>query len=247
MRRLPRRPPEQLPFGIARVPLHAAGVARLGIARIELPRRSRAIDAEVRVMDDARVARTEFERAHVARTPTGIGITNVRNTSAPSAGTVYASGILTTRSGGPRRQPSAQAAAEEESATVSPCWSAVRDPPLQLLQFIVGEPALVLELALARVRFPRRHDPSRGDRRDLRRATSDIVVGQEREWSDFAGTMAGRAAMPHDRRDVFVEGERRLRLSHRRTGTKTSPSTGRASTQTQRKRKRLCVLRALRG
>ena len=36
MRRLPRRPAEQLPLRVTRVALHAAVVARLGVARVEL-------------------------------------------------------------------------------------------------------------------------------------------------------------------------------------------------------------------
>ncbi len=67
MRRLSRRPSEQLPFGIARVALHAAGIAGLGIARVELTRRPRAVDAEVGVVHDPRVARMKFDGADVAR------------------------------------------------------------------------------------------------------------------------------------------------------------------------------------
>src|SRR5207244_11946004 len=65
MRGLTRRPAEKLSFGVSRVALHAARVAGLGIARVELTRRSRAIDAEVRVVHDARIAGTQLERPPV--------------------------------------------------------------------------------------------------------------------------------------------------------------------------------------
>src|SRR5439155_19923716 len=88
-------------------------------------------------------------------------------------------------------------------------------PSLQHLQLVILQTPLVLEFALARFGFPRRHDPPRGDGRDLRGTRFHIVIRQQTERSDFAGTVAGGAAMPHDRRNVFVEGERRLRGAHR--------------------------------
>ena len=67
-RRLTRRPSEELPFRVSRIRHHAADVARLGIALVQTPRRFRAIDADARVVDNARVVGTEFHRAHVPRT-----------------------------------------------------------------------------------------------------------------------------------------------------------------------------------
>ena len=77
----------------------------------------------------------------------------------------------------------------------------------------VGEAALALERALPRLRFPRRHDPPRRHRRDLRGMAFHIVVGEQAEGPDLPRPMTRRAAVPDDRRDVPVE--RRLRLRGR--------------------------------
>src|SRR5206468_11155447 len=63
--RLSRCPPEELALGVARVRHHSTGVTRFRIALVEEPRRTRAIDAERRMMHHARVIGTEFERAHI--------------------------------------------------------------------------------------------------------------------------------------------------------------------------------------
>ena len=62
-RLLTGRPPEQVPGRIGRVLHHPADVARLWIGGVEAAGRSRAVDAEVRVMHPAAVARPELHRA----------------------------------------------------------------------------------------------------------------------------------------------------------------------------------------
>ena len=102
----------------------------------------------------------------------------------------------------------------------------------------VGEPPLVLELALARLRLPRRHDAPRRDVGDLRRVPPHIVVGEQAERADLAGPMARRAARPDDRRDVFVEGQARLR---RRDGRADGDQQSKRKSQRAHDRGDLCV------
>src|SRR5205823_2857146 len=84
------------------------------------------------------------------------------------------------------------------------------DPLLNLLQLAVCETTLPFELAFAGQRLPRRHHAACGDVANQRRAALEIVVGDQAERTDLARPMAGRAARPHDRRDVLGEGEARL-------------------------------------
>ena len=64
-RDLSRRPAEEVSVGIFRRSRHQAVVARQRIGLVESARRRRAIDADVGVMHDARVAGMEFDAGHV--------------------------------------------------------------------------------------------------------------------------------------------------------------------------------------
>jgi hypothetical protein len=90
-------------------------------------------------------------------------------------------------------------------------WRAVGDPLLQHSQLCVGQTPDVHKVAFPRVRLPGRHDPAGGNHGNLRGATPHVVVRHQAERPDLAGSMARRAAMPHDWRNVFVKSELRLR------------------------------------
>ena len=209
MRRLAGRPPEQLPFRIPRVALHAAAVSRLGVARIELAGGSRAIDTEVRMMDNARVAGPELQPPHISRT----GHRNRDHERSKDVRATLRHGVRLGHADhdvGDTQPPAVLPVRHRREIGGVAFGRAARDPLLQRFELAVGEPPLVLELAFARLGLPRRHDPPAGDRGDLRGATPDILEGQQAEGTDFAGTVARGAARPDDRRDVFVERQARL-------------------------------------
>jgi hypothetical protein len=209
MRSLPWRPAEQLSFRVTGVPFHTAGVSRIRVARVELPRRARPIDAEIRVVHDAGVPRMEFNRADVPG-----GLDRDRNDErAEDVASISRNGVFV-------RHPHHEIRTAQLPVVSpvgrrrQPCDVALRctvgDPSLQQLKLGFGQPSRALKIAFPGDRFPRRHDPARRHVRNLRRVTPHIVVGDQAERSDLARTMAGRAAAPDDRRDV--PGEGRLRL-----------------------------------
>ncbi len=154
-------------------------------------------------------------RGRIAPPATGIGITKVRNTSVPSAGTVIRLRHADDEIGRAELPAVAPVRQRRQRRRVA-LRRAVRDPLLQRLELGIGQAALALKVALPGDRLPRRHDPPRGHRRDLRRVPPHIVVGDQAERADLSRPMARRAAGPDDRRDVFGEGEPRLRLRERR-------------------------------
>ena len=215
VRRLPRRPAKQLTFRVPRIAFHAAFVTRLGIAKIELMRRPRAIDAEVRMMDDARIAGMKFERPDVSRLrgrdrdhERPKDISAIRPHAIRLRHRHDEIGLTETPTTAPRRHR------RQRRPITFRC--AVSNPALQHVELGVGQPPLVLKLAFTGFGFPRRHDPAAGDHLDLRQALLHVSVGQQTERADLAGAMAGRTTGPDDRCDVFREGGCRLRSSGRR-------------------------------
>jgi len=65
------------------------------------------------------------------------------------------------------------------------------------------------ERTVSRIRLPRRHEPVRGDGRDLRRPPFGIRVGEQAERRRSARVVAHAAAIGQQRRDVFREGDDR--------------------------------------
>src|SRR5262249_35640142 len=78
----------------------------------------------------------------------------------------------------------------------------------------IGETAIADELAVRWIGEPRRQRPPRNGRRNRLRPPPRILVGEQRHWRELAGSMAVRAVLEKDRRDVF--GERRGRRFRRR-------------------------------
>ena len=189
MRRLPRGPSEQLSFGIAGIALHAAGVARLRITRVELTRRARAVDAEVRMVDDARVAGMKFDSPHRPRQGRGNGehesAEHVRAVGGHLVGLIHPDDQIR-RSELPPVGPVRPRRQRRRVAL----RSTAGDPLLDQLQLRIAEPPCVLELALPRDRLPWRHHAPGGGVGDLRRMPPDLVVADEAERSDFARPVA---------------------------------------------------------
>jgi len=65
-----------------------AVIPRRGILRVEAARHRRRVDANVRVVHDPGIAWTKLEAANERRRIDRIGITKMRKTSVPSAGSV---------------------------------------------------------------------------------------------------------------------------------------------------------------
>jgi hypothetical protein len=66
-RLLSRRPSEHVPGGIVGIGNHATDISRFRIRGVEATRRSRAIDADVGVVDGARIPWMKFNRFDVSR------------------------------------------------------------------------------------------------------------------------------------------------------------------------------------
>ena len=165
------------------------------------PRRARAssrgaIDADVGVMHDARVAGMELDAADVARASvTGSGIAKMRNTSVGCAGSVKRLGGVTIRSGWPSSQPSANAAAAAGRAR-SPSGVPPAAQRSMRGDLAIGQPPLADEV--------RRRWAStfHGGMKRLAVTAAicaarrlDVVVGGEAERARPARPMARRARM----------------------------------------------------
>ena len=87
------------------------------------------------------------------------------------------------------------------------CGCAGFDPVCDHLNLCIRETAFVLEVPVARRRFPRWHQPCLCIHRDFRRPRFRIAVVDECERSDFTLTVAGLALFLEDRRDVFAIGD----------------------------------------
>src|SRR3954470_8802370 len=222
MRRLAGRPAEQLPLRIARVAFHAALVSRRRIAHIEVARRASAIDADVGVVHDTGVAGTEFESANVAWRRHRERDDERAEHIAALGGNDERMGHAHDESRGSELPAVIPAGSRRQIGGVA-LGHAAGHPSLNHIAFPTRQPAFVLEYAVA-FRFPRRHDPARGHRRNEGGAPPHVVVGEEAERPDFTRPVAGRAPRPDDRRDILVE--RRYRLRRR----------GKRRTRDQRKR-----------
>ena len=69
-----------------------------------------------------------------------------------------------------------------------------------------GQPALVEERAMRRVRVPRRHCPVGDLVANRLRPGTNLLVREERHRGDLPGTMTGRTVLEEDRGDVAGEG-----------------------------------------
>ena len=205
MGNLARRPPEELSFGIPCVRHHAANVPGFGVLRVELPRRSRAIDADVRVMHYAGVAGSKLQRPDEARPRRR----NWQHEGPKHVAPVGANGKwLRHRDDeiGNAQLPAAgwRDCRSHEGAR-RPFRRTVGDPTLNQPELTICQAALAVELTSSGHRFPRRHDSALGGDSDLRQPLPDIAVGQQAERSDFAWAVAGRTTRQDDWRDVLIE------------------------------------------
>ena len=183
-----------------------------GITRVSLPRFTSAIEADKRVVHDFRVARPEFHRLHVSSR-------GQRNRNNEIAIHVLALGrqCVGLRHGhhhfGFAQLP-----------VIVPFWqgwqlrrvafnSAVGDPFLNRPDLPRAQQTCADEIAVARLRQPRRHVAARGDFGDLLHVLLRVPVIQQIKWRRLSRAMAGRAILKNDRRDVLGESRRLSRLA----------------------------------
>ena len=164
-----------------------------------------------------------------------VGITKLRNTSGPLAGTSNAIGISRIRSGWPSRQPSAGNSGSFGILRFIAARHALFDPRGDRRNLCVRESSLPDELAESRLRMPRRHVARLRDFRDERAALGHVFVRDQRERRRFAGPMARDAVRVHDRRDRLSERDARSgrRLSRGRRARRSATGRRAASAQPQ--------------
>ena len=97
-------------------------------------------------------------------------------------------------------------------------WRPRGGPIGDQLNLFGGEAALVLELAIARLGKPRRHEAAARYVHDLCRVRFDVAIGEQRERARFAGTMAGRAVLRNDGRDIVRESRGRRKRKTKKGG-----------------------------
>ena len=102
---------------------------------------------------------------------------------------------------------------------MSPGFAPVVDPAKDRLLLVVGQTAIVAEHAVRTFGVPRRHHAARHRVVHLVELRLRAVVLEQRERTHAARTVAGRAVLVENRRDVFGErgiGEARCRCRRSR-------------------------------
>ena len=164
---------------------------------------------------DRTAAGPELETAHVPRRRSRHGDHEVAEDIGPvgaAACTRAASRRGRARRAATRRSSGRSGGTSDGFPSASPAFTQ-RSIASDLL---VGEAALAGEVAEPGFRLPRRHVAARGHRGDLRRALTNVAVGEEAERRGAVRPMARRALAVEDRRDVVRERDRRL--DRRRAG-----------------------------
>ena len=188
-----------------------AGESRLRIEGVAPPRGLRPVDQHVRVMRDPPIVEADLERPHEARGRDGNRQHEVAEDVRAARRERPGLGQGEHEVGRAERPGLRELRRRREVGGI-----ALRGPRVHPLSqerdLPVAEPALPLEPALSRLGRPWRHVARRRHRRDLLRALPRAVVGEQAERTGPARTMAGCAVGVHDRGDVLVERDRRLRV-----------------------------------
>ena len=212
-RHLAGRPSKEVAVGIIGGLENDALVARLRIRLVELARRRRAVDADVRVMHGA-AARQELEAADVTRLVDG----NRSHEVAEHIAAVGAKRVIGQRDDeiGHAELPAAVECRRRSPIAAVAFRRAFVDPARQLIDFAIAQPPFADERTRSRIRLPRRHVSTARHFGDLSRVRLRVGEGDQAERRGSVGMMTARAARPEDRRDVAVEcdvrvDERRMR------------------------------------
>ena len=215
-RDLSRRPSEKVAVGIRRRMRDQAVVARVGIGIVHPTRRARTVYANVRVMDDTRIPRPEFQTPHIApaidrqrnhEDPEHIGPGRRQRERRRRRDHEIRFPQLPARLDARRRRQIARVALD----------GAGINPSLEDVDFLVGQPRLPYEPARHRRRLPRRHVTRPGRRGDQRGFGFDVTVGQDAERSGAARMVTLRAAIEENRGNVFrIGGRLRTGLASRK-------------------------------
>ena len=218
VRRVPRRPVEEVPVRRHRRVSDQSFVAWFGIVLVEVPRRAGRIELHRRVVHDARISGSQLPRFDKARRGD-----RHRNDEVPID--VVARGAKRVRPGHGdddvrlAKVPRADCRRRRRRGGRVAFTSAVRDPPLNQRDLLVAQSSRAHEFAVTRFRLPGRHVPARGRGGDLFGAAFCVRIAQEAEGCRSARAMARRAMREHDRRDVRGEGDGARRGRGSLTGT----------------------------
>src|SRR6266498_1769499 len=166
-RHLPWRPAEKVPFGIPGRARHQPVVPGRGIRGVELPRGRRRIDADIGVMDDARVAWVKLDASHEARPSDRQWDGEDSKDVGPRCGQAVR-GLERDDEIGRAEQPSIRPSGPARQIARIAFRCSHLDPPLYALNLARAQTALANEVARLGFSLPRRHEPAAGHVRDLR-------------------------------------------------------------------------------
>ncbi len=184
-------------------------ISRRRILVVELTRGWRAIDPNVRVMDDLRIAWSKFQATDVPRG-------HDRNADHEDARDVRPVGRQQERARqrddeiGLADLPSFGPAGLRKVSRIAFSRSA-GDPPLQHADLGLAQVPLSDELAVTRLRLPRGHEAAFRDCRDLSCALPCGGIREQTEGSRTARVMAHPAVVEDDGRHIAGEGDLTIR------------------------------------
>ncbi len=215
---LTRRPAEKMAVGVDGGVREQSVVPRSRVLFVERARGRRAIDPDVGMMHDLRIARPEFHTPDVAHALDW----NRQHEHARNIGALRREHIrLRQRDDeiGYAELPSVRPSGRRRQVRGFAFRRAVLEPSLQDTDLAVGERTMPDELAVARLRFPRRHHARSRHRRNLRRVRSGCRIREQAERGGSVRVMADCAPLEDDRRDVSGKrdrtGRRRLEAAGR--------------------------------
>ena len=216
-RHLRRRPAEEVPIRIDRGVGDEAGVPGLRIGLVERARRIGVIDADVRVMYHARVARLELHAAHELQVVDWqLDDEHTEDVGAVGLQREFRRGHHEV---GRAQLPAVGPLRRCRRIGRIPLERPIGTPPLQHIELDRRQARLVQELAaVVAVGLPRRHIAALRHGGDLTRVHTRVGVADQAERPGAAGAMTDAALGVDDRRHVARERDRcgRLRGNRRR-------------------------------
>ena len=109
-----------------------------------------------------------------------------------------------TKSGVPDCQPLANFGARRQIGGFA-FGRAVVGPLLNQADFLRAQTPRIVEFFFSFVGLPRRHRTVSGHARDEFRVLFHVLITLQRKRRDFAGTVASRAVLEDNRRDLFIK------------------------------------------
>ena len=211
---LSRGPAEEVAIRKVGGPQNQAFVAGLGVGLVQLARGSGRIDPNVRVVNGA-AAGSELDAAHMAWAGERDGDDEV----AEDVRAVGAQAVRWQLHDHVRTRPVLSARGPGDRGAGRHVDRGPGTGPFDYPCLVgVGQAAFAVELAVARLRLPRRHVAAADNRGNRRGTRADVARGGQAEWAVTVVAMAGRAVTRDERGDVACEAEGGGSLGRSRRG-----------------------------